>query len=223
MAKLLIIEDQIEMAKLIQAQMEKLNPLFSDENDYFICSGGTDLNVCSFSEVQTLQLTDPTFKGKKERILQLIQAFLREYSKDEKILILIDVLLNSLSISAPTYERYVADAEYSADLYAYLIRVENGELDNLGVNRQNIFHIIYSRSDKSVQIVKEALKDIFENQKGSDRSYFPQESTLLKNISWCRNCCDETDDHNNVDTKSGYAAAPLVFPPSYIKFIKRIE
>lgn len=149
---------------------------------------------------------------------------MHEHSR-ENVLILIDVLLNTQNISAPSPERYRADHEYSCELYAELLRAKNGKrIGRFGnINPNNFFHIIYSRSDSSIGVVVAVLDDLSRNQNEEDRKYFPRECALLKNISWCRNGYDATDPDFSVSESQKEGSLPLALPLGYKNFIRDLK
>lgn len=222
MAKLLIVDDHLKMVRMIQEYIHTINPLFTPENTFCFFSKGS-LDLVPLSELQEDQ--DRTIlAGKQEAVFSKVFRFLDKHS-EEKVMILIDVLLNTQNISAPSIERYRADHEYSCELYAELLRVKNGKrlLGYHNINPNNFFHIIYSRSDSSIGVVVAALDELSINQNEKDRKYFPKECALLKNISWCRNGYDATDPDFSVADSQKEGSVPLALPLGYKNFIRDLK
>lgn len=222
MPKLLIIDDHLKMVYKIQKYIQEINPLFTRENT-FCFSSQSPLKLCPLSELKD-DCARAILAGKREEVFSKAFQFLNEQS-DEKVLILIDVLLNSQNISAPSIERYRVDHEYSCELYAELLRVKNGKkIRRCGkIKPNNFFHIIYSRSDSSIGVVVAALDELSRSQNEEDRKYFPKECTLLRNISWCRNGYDATDPDFGVAESQKKGSVPLALPSGYKEFIRNLK
>lgn len=222
MAKLLVVEDHLKMVCMIQKYIHEINPLFTQENT-FCFSSQSHLKLCPLSELQDYNAR-AILAGKQKAVFSKVFQFLNEHSR-ENVLILIDVLLNTQNISAPSPERYRADNEYSCELYAELLRVKNGK--RIGhfnnIDPKNFFHIIYSRSDSSIGVVVAVLDDLSRSQSEADRKFFPRECALLRNISWCRNGYDATDPDFSVSKSQKEGSLPLALPAGYKKFIQDLK
>lgn len=221
MAKLLIIEDHLRMVELLQKHLAEINSSFTRENTFCFCSVDGALRIRCLNEIDTVDRAQ--MSGKKMEVFPEVFRFLNE-NHDENVLILIDVLLNSQNISAPSFERYRADGEYSCELYAELIRIKNGKkvAEAEHIDPKKFFHIIYSRSDASIGVVAAVLNDLYDKQNKDDEKYFPIECTLFKNISWCRNCFDSTDPDLGVSEVQQSETGPLALPNEYRKFIEKL-
>ncbi len=220
MAKLLIVDDQIKMAGIIQEYMQQINQSFSKDNTFCFASQDGNLRLLSLSELG--QDSDHFLMvGKKKEVFSSVFQFLSEHT-NENVLIMIDVLLNSTNISAPSYERYRADEEYSCELYAELLRFKNGKAGKWTVNPEKFFHIIYSRSDASIGVVMTVLQELYDNQAEGDKAYFPKDCVLFNNISWCRNCCESTDEHFEVTASEDEKNQPIALPKGYLEFFKTL-
>lgn len=233
MLKLLIIEDHIEMVKAIQTQMEKLNWRFDKNNTYCFASPA---DVPSQATLSSLSSVDPSnervilsTQRDRDTVFESVQDFLCVCDDHgDRAVVMIDVLLNSQNISAPSFLRYKADNEYSCELYAELMRLKNGKLYNgklyNGRSLQNFDVLIYSRSDASIGVVETALQAIYNEQdENYDRPYFPRECAKYENISWCKNNCDETDENLNVIVSDTPRADPLALPESYQEYFKNLS
>ena len=221
MAKLLIVEDHLRMVRMIQEYIHKINPLFTPENTFcFSHQGPLALRPLSEFPDDNARVI---LAEKQEDLFSRVFHFLDE-RPDENVLILIDVLLNTQNISAPSFERYRADHEYSCELYAELLRAKNGKpIQDCGnINPKNFFHIIYSRSDSSIGVVAAVLEDLWTSQDEKDRKYFPKACARFENISWCRNRYDATDPDFKVAEvqKSG---SVLALPSGYREFIRTLR
>lgn len=219
MAKLLIIDDHLKMVELLQAYLYTINPRFTRENTYCFFNQEGTLQIQCLNNIHETSRT--RMSGKKEEVFSEVFRFLSE-EHEENILILIDVLLNSQNISAPSFEHYRADGEYSCELYSELIRIKNRKkiMGTEHIDPDKFFHIIYSRSDASIGVVAAVLDDLYKKQSKEDEKYFPRECTLFENISWCRNCFDSTDQDLGVSETQQAGARPLALPKEYREFIK---
>lgn len=222
MAKLLIVEDHLRMVRMIQEYICKINSQFTPENTFCFSPEGT-LKLCPLSELHDNSVRT-ALAGKQDAVFSKIFQFLDE-RPEEIVLILIDVLLNTQKISAPSIEQYRADHEYSCELYAELLRAKNGKQlpGCTNLNPKNFFHIIYSRSDASIGVVAVVLDELSRNQNESDRRYFPKECALLENISWCLNECDATDSNFGVAESQKKGSVPLKLPLEYRNFISELK
>lgn len=221
MVKLLIVEDHLRMVRMIQEYIHEINPLFTPENT-FCFSPQSRLKLCPLTEIQDSHAR-AILEGKKKDVFSKVFQFLNEHS-GENVLILIDVLLNSQNISAPSFERYRADHEYSCELYAELLRAKNGkDIPDCGnIDPRHFFHIIYSRSDSSIGVVAAVLEDLWSHQEKEDQEYFPKECARFENISWCRNRYDATDPDFSV-SKVQKSGSVLALPSGYKRFISDLR
>lgn len=218
MAKLLVIDDHLKMVRMIQEYIQGINPLFTPGNT-FCFSSQSPLKLCPLDELQDGS-DRALLAGKQEMVFSKVFQFLNEHA-GENVLILIDVLLNTENISAPSLERYRADHEYSCELYAELLRVKNGkQIPRCGnIDPNHFYHIIYSRSDSSIGVVVAALSELSRSQDEEDRKYFPKECAMFENISWCRNGYDVTDPNFGVAETQKKGSVPLALPSGYKVFI----
>lgn len=219
MAKLLIIEDHLKMVELLQKYFETINSHFTKKNTFCFSTQNGSLHIQPLDKVDCSLRT--IMSGKKEEVFSQVFHFLNK-NCEEAVLILIDVLLNSQNISAPSYERYRADGEYSCELYAELIRIKNGKKikSAKNIDPDKFYHIIYSRSDASIGVVTTVLDDLYDKQ---EEALFPKECTLFKNISWCRNCFDTTNQDLSVSATQQSVAHPLALPKEYKAFLKDLK
>lgn len=222
MAKLLIVEDHLKMVRMIQKHIQEINPLLTSGNT-FCFSPKPPLKLCSLDSIPN-EPDRVLLAGEQNTVFSSVFTFLNEHSYED-VLILIDVLLNSQNISAPSLERYRADHEYSCELYAELLRVKNGkQIPNCNnINPNRYFHVIYSRSDSSIGVVAAALSELYCNQSKTDKQFFPKECSLFKNISWCRNGYDATDPDFGVSESQKDGSTPLALPSGYKEFIRDLK
>lgn len=213
MAKLLIIDDHTEMVRLLQQQMENLNPRFTESNTFYFSGSDNDFRLCSMEEGGCAP-GRTSMSGKKEQVFAAVFDFLAEHIK-EQVLILIDLLLNSAAVGAPSYQQYRADGEYSCELYAELMCAKNGKKQQQEISPENLCFLIYSRSDAGIGVAASALAALPE-----DKKYFPKECSMWQNISWCRNRCDTTDAHGQVAPTDENGQNPLLLPRSYRDYCK---
>lgn len=222
MAKLLIVEDHLKMVRMIQKYIHEINPLFTSENTFCFSPQGA-LELCPLDKLHDGS-DRAILAGKQDQVFSKVFQFLNEHA-EENVLILIDVLLNTENISAPSLERYRADQEYSCELYAELLRVKNGKrIKRCGnIDPDGFYHIIYSRSDSSIGVVVAALDELSRSQNEKDREYFPKECALFENISWCRNGYDATDPNFGVAESQREDSVPLALPSGYKDFIRDLK
>lgn len=219
MAKLVIIDDNLPVVDKVAAQMKMINNAFNEENSYYLYKKDNNMHFRKIKERDTDICNLITFThNDKLEILQLIDNFIKE--TDEKILILFDVLLISQNIYSPNIEDYEADGEFSIDIYSHLIELKNGK--NTDLNTDNLFFIIYSRSDTTISMLSFLLKQRIreENKKNTgqkDNSFLPIESAEEYNISWVYNLYADPKKPPEKDVGNEF---PLSFPIEYINFIK---
>lgn len=221
MAKLLIIEDHLRMARMIQKYIQTINPLLVPENTFCFCQHES-LALCSLNEI-TDDDTRVILKRRKEEVFSNVYQFLNDRPA-ENVLIFIDVLLNSQNISAPSFERYRADKEYSCELYAELIRIKNGKrVPGYGkIDPKHFFHMIYSRSDSSIGVVAAVLEDLYAHSNKKEENYFPIECARFENISWCRNRYDITNSDFSV-AEAQESGPVLALPSGYKEFFRSLK
>lgn len=221
MAKLLIVEDHLRMVRMIQTYLHEINPRFTPENT-FCFSHQDPLELRPLSEFPE-DNARVSLAEKQEALFSEVFHFL-DKCPDENVLILIDVLLNTQNISAPSFDRYRADHEYSCELYAELLRVKNGKriLGCNNINRRHFFHIIYSRSDSSIGVVAAVLEDLWVHQSEENQKYFPKECTQFENISWCRNRYDATAPDFSIAEVQKQGKV-LALPREYREFIHTLQ
>lgn len=216
MAKLLIVEDYTQTIVKIAKQFELINKNFQTDCTFcFIPSTGGNLEIQSISSLESHRnLKRVDFSEQERIVLNSILDFLKN-NKNDSILILIDVLLISPNPNAPSLEQYQLNKEFSCSLYADLIRVKNGKYLGDGIDGKNLSFVIYSRSDSILTVVAPTLKSLYTDE---DRQFFPRESYLPKNISWCKNREEEVDAEPEANTQT----PPLALPKSYTQFFSKM-
>lgn len=219
MAKLLIIDDNITMVNFIQRQFVEINPHFTVDNTFCFVPGADSLRIISLEKLPESEPSHTVvFLRKDKEAMRQVLQFLGGH-RDEKVLILIDVLLNSKDISAPSIEKYRAHQEFSCTLYAELLRIKNGKrVFGFRIDRNNFFHMLYSRSEASITVVAAELSRLYEKQPPEDKAYFPEKCCELKNISWCKNRYDQTDEYGNIDKEQYVSEPPLALPSGFREF-----
>lgn len=224
MPNLLVIEDHMKMVEMIQKYLETINEGFCEDNTFCFSSSPT-LKLDSLTSFKDIDKTSSrvTLEGRKDEVFSAIFQFLNDHS-EENVLILIDVLLNSQNISAPSVERYWADNEYSCEIYAELLRIKNGKkIEGYDrINPEKMFHIIYSRSDASIGVVAPVLSELSRRQSDEDRKYFPEECARFENISWCWNGYERTNADLSISEEQNGGSVPLRLPREYEKFVKEL-
>lgn len=217
MAKLLIVEDYVQTIKKIAKQFETINKNFQADSVFcFIPARGNNLEIQTISSLNLHPSLDRIdFAEQHEVVLNAILSFLK-CNENDSILILIDVLLISPNPNAPSLEQYQLNKEYSCALYAELIKVKNGKYKtNHGISGKNISFVIYSRSDSILTVVAPTLKSLYTDE---DRLFFPSESYLPKNISWCKNREEEVGTELDAQRQT----PPLALPKSYTKYFSEM-
>lgn len=216
MAKLLIVEDYIQTIKKISKQFEKINEKFHSQNVFcFIPADESKLEIQTISHLDSQpDLNRIDFSEKKANVLTSLHDYLKS-NADDVILILIDVLLISPNPNAPSLDQYQLNKEYSCSLYADLIKARNGKYQELGISGNNLYFVIYSRSDSILSVVAPTLESLYTDE---DSRFYPRECFLPPNISWCKNLEEEID----TETKLRAAATPLALPDSYIQYFRKL-
>lgn len=228
MAKLLIVDDHLRMVQMIQKCIYEINSSFTPENTFSFFPESDPLELHSLDEFENNHQDNAMriiLTEKKDTVFSKVFQFLNA-SSTEDVLVLIDVLLNSQNISAPSLERYRADHEYSCELYSELLQIKNGKKIE-GYNKidpDKFFHIIYSRSDAIIGVVTQVLSDLSAAaQTEKEQKYFPRECARPENISWCRNCYDTTNPDFSVAEPQDQNCKPLALPRGYVEFIKKLK
>lgn len=218
MAKVLIIDDHLTMVDLIFNQLQSINRNLSTDDVFcFDYDNIGELEIQVWAKQRNLNRRI-LFGNDNNAIFEKVYEFLQTYS-GEQILILIDLLLKSQNINAPSKERYQENQEFSCDLYTELMKIKNGKTTKYCIDRTNFFFLLYSRSDASNSVVASMLHQLYTEK---EAIYFPCECYLSENISWCKNRCEETDENNLVVRNQECANQPLALPDEFEAFIARL-
>ena len=217
MAKILIIDDHLTMVELIRGQLQAINSRLTS-HDVFCFDYDEEGKLClqAWPERYNTSLNRRVlFDNDSKSVFSAIYSFLEEHN-DEPVLILIDLLLKSQNINAPSKETYQENHEFSCELYASLMKTKNGKASGYSVNCNNFFFLLYSRSDSSNSIVVTMLSQQYKEE---EAMFFPCECYVSENISWCKNRCEVTDGCNSVVQDQDNADQPLALPDEYEGFI----
>lgn len=220
MAKILIIDDHLTMVDLIRAQLQEINSNLTT-GDFFCFDYDEHRNLCIQAWTARHDTTYERrilFEADPENVFSAVYQFLHEHS-DEAVVILIDLLLKSQNINAPSMETYTENKEFSCELYASLAKIKNGKPTEFAINSNNFFFLLYSRSDASNSVVFTMLSRQYNDD---DAEYFPCECYLPENISWCKNRCEVTDENNLVVHDQNHSKHPLALPDGYDEFFAEL-
>ena len=210
------MEDYVQTIKKIARQFEAINNNFQTDNVFCFTPGGeNNLELKTISSLDSHpNLNRIDFSEQKDVVLNAILNFLK-HNEHDPILILIDVLLVSPNPNSPSMEQYQLNKEFSCTLYADLIKVKNGKHKDDGISGSNLSFVIYSRSDSILTVVAPTLKSLYTDE---DRLFFPRESYLPKNISWCKNREEEV----GTEAEAHIQMPPLALPKSYAKYFSEM-
>ena len=206
MAKLVIIDSNIESVKNIWRQFQDINKQFSENSTFcFVPSSkGNGLIILSLGEDATKSIQSKVdFYGKETELLNTLQKFISTY-ENESIMILISGMLISAT-NAMTVENYESAYEYSCYLYYHLMKWKNANI------AKNVYFIMYSSSSISASTIAKELSNLY---KESEKDIFPKECCLPQNVSWCKS--SHLTDYNSTIEK-------LVLPTGYSNFIASLN
>lgn len=216
MAKILIIDDQVAMVDMICTQLRSINKTLQNEDIFYFDEVDGNLRIQSWHQKNGPNERRVSFSCDLHTCLDMVCTFLNQNASDNT-LILIDVLLKSVNVNAPSIERYREEKEFSCELYAELMKLKNGKPHpNYQINTENFFFLLYSRSDASNAVVAAVLHSLFQ---ATEAEFFPCECYEPENISWCKNQCEETDENNIVKNEQSCAEKPLILPDEFEEFI----
>ena len=242
MAAILIIDGRLKMIQIIQQYFYTLNNSITVRNVYCFSSVGEKTEIISLEDLLKRKKThrEYSFRGKKEEVIHGMTEFIKEH-KDSKVLVLINVFLNSSHSSFSLVSQYKQNEEYSDLIYMELLKLQYDKQYQKKhcINPDNVEFLMYSPSSvgRSLMAVllrenythmqEEMEKEILQNQRGkSSRDIhtvktnafialdFPYYST--PNIYWCKNTCEEMENGELLEVDR-----PLALPYEYIEYIKK--
>jgi len=187
MAKLLIIEDHLEIAKEVQKDLAKINKDFLlDENVFCIEKCDDKFVVLPIMEAKDLnRFREDSVDSCYKKVMEGILAFIEE-NKNERILILIDDHLMPESVLL--FKSYIPKVDsLSAWIYNGLVMLKNKQWESCRKNGQYfdesaLCFIIYSHNVRFAHF-SAALHEIFDRLPEEDIKYFPEECYKIENIS----------------------------------------
>lgn len=220
MAKVLIIDDQINMVDMICTQLQGINKTLRNEDIYYFDAVNGYLSIQSWNKKNGSDERRVSFSSDFDVYFGSVCSFLDE-NASENVLILIDVLLKSDNTNAPSIERYREEKEFSCELYAALMKIKNGKpLPNYNISLDKFYFLLYSRSEASNGVVSSVLSSLYRIE---EAQFFPCECYEPENISWCKNQCEETDENNIVKSNQSCAVQPLILPDAFEEFIRDLK
>lgn len=237
---ILIIEDQFEMVQIIQHYLNTLNKSITKENVFCFYIHEDIAEIKSIAEMELIEgIKYICFKGRQKEVKEKLNEFLKSHN-DDRVFVLIDVLLNSLDASMPTYQKYKQDAEYSDQIYMELLNgLYNEAYQKVNnINPESFDFALYSRSSASRSIVAKLLKEYYENMKKdmikeneenekkeeADKKTEKRDAFIAlnipfyqtKNINWIKNRCEGTTADGKVKAED----PPLALERSLIQYIQ---
>lgn len=232
MAKLIIIDDEYIMVKMIQGQLGTINPAFAEldtngscKNVLCLTRNGKEYQFTNFNpngddpDAFTSVFQNITLK----ELEKLLYKTLVDY-REERVLFLIDFLLRSKDINSPSVTAYIEKGEFSAELYAILARFQNNMNPGVQgtVEPNNFGFIMFSRGEVSINIITDRLFAYRDTLTEAEKETLPQDYCIGINIAWCLNRCDKTDENLHVISDQLGHEAPLVLPSSYKSYIEEL-
>ena len=237
---ILIIEDQFEMVQIIQHYLHTLNKNITEDNVFCFYFHEDIAEIKSIAEIEKIEgLKYIYFKGQQVKVKEKVNEFLANH-KNDRVFVLIDVLLNSLDASMPTYQKYKQDAEYSDQIYMELLNGLYNESfqKEKDINPDSFDFALYSRSSASRSLISQLLKEHYENikqemtkeleenEKKEDEDKKTEKLDAFKalnfpfyqteNIYWIKNRCEGTTAENKVKAIN----PPLALEQDLITYIK---
>lgn len=252
MAKLLVIDDRIDIIKGIQSDIKEINPeMAQDENTFYITRKDGSFRVVPVTEEQETNVFKGEVKEVSASVIKAIADFLSEH-KGEQTLILIDYVLKEVFkpldpekdqipsrfiVTPEVRSQLGVDKEYidrlSCTLYATLIMLLNGMPVLNSKNERCVFSfddfatLIYSQGDSSIGVIANTLKGLYERLPIEQKKYLCEEFYDFRNISWIDGGQQGLEGNALL---SGYEISglttkyvPLALPKRYQEFISRMK
>lgn len=228
MAKLLIIDDHLEIAKKVQKDLAKVNSDFgSDKNVFCIEKKDDKFIVLPLSEAKDLNSfrqgsVEACYKSAMKGILSFI-----EENSNERILILIDDYLMPEDKCVVLFKPYRQTIDnLSAYIYSGLLMLINKQVEFCRMKKQDFDYnalcfIIYSHNARFAHF-SEILQTIFDRLPEEDVKYFPQEAYMPENISLVEGGASDLIDAGNFPLSESLveeAYTRIRLPKEYREFI----
>lgn len=227
MDEILIIEDQLKMVQIIYKYLNKLNPRITEDSVYCYLISDKKVEIVLLKDITNEKIENNEiqhFRGNQEEVIKKMIDFISRHKKNSIVFVMVDVLLNSLDASVPTYTKYRQDDEYSDQIYLELLKGMYDEKyqEEKNINPDCYDYILFSRSSASRSIMARLLKEHFVKlQKESEETgktnalNFP--FYLEENINWCKNRCEQT----TVAGQPEEVNPPLDLEEEYVEYIKK--
>lgn len=229
MAKVLIIDDHLEIARAVQKDLSQYNPnLFKDENVFCLEKKNDIFEVLPITEINDLNhYNSGSIPSIYQNVMRAILAFLKE-NQNEHILILIDDFLrkeNRKVVLGSNY-KYVIE-NLSAYIYSGLLMYLNeknvyGLEQYPSTNSEKLSFMIYSYNSRFSKY-SIALLNIYERLSESDIKYFPKEACQINNISLVEGGASDVIEAGPFPLPSSLVEKEycrMRLPEEYKKFIK---
>lgn len=210
---LLIIDDKAEMIELIQKQFALINEEYSVNNTYCFSSEVNKLNIKRLNDID--QLNDISFSVDTiQSVIKKIDKFINK--RTDSVFIVIDMCLKSDHLGTYDVEDYYENDEYSAEIYKHLI-----ELKNSNTKYNDVYFMIYSRSETFVEIFSKVLKNLHQKlvEEKKNIENFPYESCEAFNMTWCINLWRSGVTNNE---KPADKTFPLCLSEGIVDFIENL-
>lgn len=204
MAKLVIIDSNIESVKNIYRQFQSINKHFSESSTFCFIQKDNRIVLLPLSDVIAQSIHQKVcFYDEEPAVLNTLSEFISTY-ENESIMILISGMLISAT-NAMTVENYESAYEYSCSLYYHLMKWKNAHI------AKNVYFIIFSHSSISASTIAKELSDLY---KESEKDIFSKECCLAQNISWCKS--SHLTDYNST-------IGNILLPSDYYNFIASLN
>ncbi len=217
MPKVLIIDDQLKIAKNVQKDLSEYNPdLFRDENVFCLEKENGTFLAMPITEAKDLDHFSGSIRRVAYEAMRTILSFLKENQK-ECTLILIDG-----SLRADEWYDGIP-RNLSAYLYAMLLMYLNGKTnfeckEYPQADIQNLSFMLYMDTHDTFTKVVVPLSLIYDELSEEDRKFFPKQACLYENISICRG---GTSGFTNGEKNREYTNIRL--PEGYKQLIKEMR
>lgn len=209
MAKLLIIDDRMNIIKCIQNDIKRINPdMAQDENTFYVTRKDDSFKVVPVTEEHETSVFRGEVRDVASSVIKAIVDFLSEH-KGEQTLILIDYVLKEVfktldpekdqvpslwAVPPMVRDQLGVRHEYlerlSCTLYATLIMlinkmpVLNSKGEECTFSMDDFSTLIYSQGDSSIGVISKTLEGLYKRLPLEQKQYLCEEFYKLENISW---------------------------------------
>ena len=189
--KVLIIDNESDNTRKTCEQLVKIKgPDLSEENIYIYQPNEEvkGLKIVSFKSVKGSAINDCNYMNYKPQVMQSMMDFIK--NADGNVIVLIDLVLNTIARSDYPKKEYYEMNEYSVELFAEVLeyRLLNQE------RAKHVFGIMYSSSETGDITIAQVLKDIYNEKVKNGKEPFPPQAYQIENITFFTRSNDKSVD-----------------------------